>query len=111
MQRAQSQRAPPIANVQRGRKLRKLWGEYEVELPGVADGFELFGENGYLHDIAKELETLRVGQKKEKSEDGDTENDGFLSGLGVHHKWSVPQEIGEITVGPYVVDMAIMTEE
>ena len=111
MQRAQTQgRAPPIANVARGRKLRKLWGEYEVELPGLADGFALFGESGCLNDIAKELETLRVGQKKEQTE-APKADDGFVSGLGVRHKWSTPQEIGEITVGPYVVDMPIMNEE
>ena len=77
-----------------------------MELPGVDAGLQLFGDNGYLQDIAKELATLRVAQ----SESTVVDDGCFVSGLGVRHKWSCPLDIGEITVGPYVVDMDIMSD-
>jgi len=84
-----------------------------VEVPGLEDGFELFGDSGYLEDIAKELNGLRVAQQQseEKIQEKDDDSNCYVSGLAVKHQWVAPQEIGEITVGPYVVDMNIMTEE
>jgi len=84
-------------------KLRKLWGRYQVELPTLPDGGQLFKDgDAYLNELTKTLDA----SKKEHSDD-DSDFDGFLSGLGIKHKWTQPRDIGEMTVGPYAVDIDI----
>ncbi len=82
-----------------------MWGNYEVEMPVLSGGFRLFEEDLYLKEFSNDLKELFVTQNKELCELNGKSADSFVSGLGIRHKWSEPQEIGEITVGPYVPDI------
>ena len=87
-----------------------MWGDYKVEMPKIEDGFKVFGDDElYLKDFDKDLKKLMISGDEKKGKINLDEY--FVSGLGVQHKWIEPQEIGEITVGPYVVDMAIHNNE
>jgi len=83
-----------------------MWGNYKVKMPKLENGFTLFDDDLYLNDFAQNLKKLVISQQNEKNEYDD--DSYFVSGLGVKHEWSEPQEIGELTVGPYVVDIDIV---
>lgn len=86
-------------------QLRRLWGKYEVEVPKALDDMGKITMKEYLDDFMKNIFDSVHQQKCE-----DKKSDGFVSGLGIKHQWTEPQEIGEITVGPYVMDIATQTD-
>ena len=86
-------------------QLRKLWGRYEVDIPRDPDGMEYIKMKQFLDDFMSNISDSVHNQQIR-----DRHADGFVSGLGIKHQWVEPQEIGEITVGPYVVDIAIETD-
>eukprot|EP00485_Elphidium_margaritaceum_P012082 CAMPEP_0202706132 /NCGR_PEP_ID=MMETSP1385-20130828/18598_1 /ASSEMBLY_ACC=CAM_ASM_000861 /TAXON_ID=933848 /ORGANISM="Elphidium margaritaceum" /LENGTH=610 /DNA_ID=CAMNT_0049364533 /DNA_START=7 /DNA_END=1839 /DNA_ORIENTATION=- len=87
------------------RKLRKMWGEqYDVVMPSIAnDAHSLFDNDLYLNDFAKHLQEMML----ESCQTNEEANEHFMSGLGLQHKWNEPREIGELAVGPYVVEIGL----